>query len=940
MKKIIIILLSVLIITAGSPVITFAHVEDLYFHEAFVKHGSVIIISDAYTGKILHANKAASDFYGYSIAELETMSIQDLNTLSMEEMDERLQDISEGDRHDFILEHRLANGEVRTVEVKSYPYTNGNQKLVIGIVNDITRKTKLEKEESVLITVLLILIALLCGVSLLLFRKSAQLRAQHAEISGHNELRKTFIDSYDNLIYLKDENLKYIFCNKGFTAFFNKKESDILGHEDSEFSDTGFSELQRKSDFEVLKMKTVREEINWNNRIYRITKFPVKLASGYYGVGAYIDDVTEATMSKRMVEKNLHRSQILVDVMSTNFNTAEEQLDYTLNEALKLTESKLGYIYLYDEESREFTLNSWSRDVMDECRIEDKKTKYQLDKTGLWGEVIRQRKPIVVNDFRAPNPMKKGYPKGHVQLTRFMSVPVFIEDKIVAVVGLANKDYDYDNNDVYQVIALMNGVWHAKERREALVDLAIERNKFLQTLISIGDAVLVVDMEGRVTMLNRAAEKLTGWITDEAFGRDYREVFVLSHEDERCSINDPIADVMKTDTVQELGNHAVLTSKSGKKYYIEDSAAPIKDDKDNSIGIVLVFRDVTEKKEQRRRIEYLSFHDSMTGLYNRMFFEEELKRLDTARNLPLSIIVCDMNGLKLTNDIFGHEAGDLLLRKLAEVFKKVCRADDIIARVGGDEFTILLPRTTEEDAMVIIDRVRSQFSKERVKAIKGSVSMGCSTKTNMDTDILLTLRVAEERMYAAKTTDREDVKATTIGTIVETLHKSSPKEAEHSTNVSGICESIGMAMGLSEVKIRKVKEAGYLHDIGKIVISEKLANKYSDLTDQEQKELAQHPITGYRILNSFDNTLDLAESILAHHEKWDGSGYPKGLKGMEIPLSARIIAVADRYDVMTSKQGQLSSEAALGELEKKAGTEFDPIVVNAFVKIMAQKSYA
>ena len=117
------------------------------------------------------------------------------------------------------------------------------------------------------------------------------------------------------------------------------------------------------------------------------------------------------------------------------------------------------------------------------------------------------------------------------RLTRFISVPVIIDGKIVAVVGFANKEYDYDDNDVYQIIALMNGVWNAKERREALDELAIERSRFFQTLISIGDGVLVVDLDGKVTMLNKAAEKLTGWSTEEAVGRHYKEVFVLSHED-------------------------------------------------------------------------------------------------------------------------------------------------------------------------------------------------------------------------------------------------------------------------------------------------------------------------------------------------------------------------------------------------------------------------
>ena len=199
----------------------------------------------------------------------------------------------------------------------------------------------------------------------------------------------------------------------------------------------------------------------------------------------------------------------------------------------------------------------------------------------------------------------------------------------------ANKNGDYDVSDVYEMTLLMNGIWNSVERITAQEKLAYERNKYFQILISIGDGVMVVDRNGKVEMLNSVAEKLTGWSTSEASGRHYKEIFVLSHEQEGSTINDPIEDVFETGIIQELGNHAVLTSRDGTKYYLEDSAAPIKDEQNIIVGVVLVFRDITDKKKQREQIEYLSFHESLTGLYNRRFFEEELRRLDTERNLPL-----------------------------------------------------------------------------------------------------------------------------------------------------------------------------------------------------------------------------------------------------------------------------------------------------------------
>ncbi|MEL7568386.1 MAG: GAF domain-containing protein, partial [Dehalobacterium sp.] len=443
-------------------------------------------------------------------------------------------------------------------------------------------------------------------------------RTQTHKIKNFCEFHKTFMDLDNSLIYLKDENLKYILVNKAFENFYNKEAKEIIGYDDFDLNNEECAQRHRETDLAVIEKNTlVVEEVEWKNKIFNMKKFPVKLSNGKIGVGAYIKEITEEYYSKREKEKTLLRNSILMQVLNQRFKSTQEQLDYVLNESLKLTESKFGYIYLYREESRELILNSHSKDAMAECNIAKKQTLYQLEKTGIWGEVVRQKKPIMINDYAAPNLKKQGYPKGHVELTRFMSIPVIIDEKIVAVLGLANKEGDYNDNDIYQVTLLMNGVWNAIERREALVKLAVERNKYLLTLLSIGDGVMVVDKNGKVEMLNQLAEKMTGWAMEEAVGKHYKEVFVLSHENEELTINDPIEGVLTTNARQELGNHAMLTSRNGKKYYLEDSAAPIKDDQDHIIGVVLVFRDVTEKKEQREKIKYLSFHDSLTGLYNR-----------------------------------------------------------------------------------------------------------------------------------------------------------------------------------------------------------------------------------------------------------------------------------------------------------------------------------
>ena len=334
-----------------------------------------------------------------------------------------------------------------------------------------------------------------------------------------------------------------------------------------------------------------------------------------------------------------------------------------------------------------------------------------------------------------------------------------------------------------------------------------------------------------------------------------------------------------------------------------------------------------ELRETVENIKYLSFHDSLTGLYNRMYFEQELKKIDAKGSLPVSIIFGDVNGLKLTNDIFGHAAGDELLKKSAEILNKVCRKEDVVARVGGDEFAIILPNTDANAANKIVARIKKELSKEHIDAIKCSMAMGYDTKTSMDQDLVRTMENAEDGMYKEKTLNQKNVDSDMINTIIETLHSKSPREKQHSINVSELCYNLGQFMKLKKTEVKKLKEAGFLHDIGKIVIKEDMLNKKH-----------QHPVVGYRILNLFEETLDFAEGVLSHHERWDGTGYPKRLKGEEIPMLARIITVAEFYDARTNplNKNAMSKEEALEEMKKLSGTKFDPKILDNFVSLMNQ----
>ncbi len=351
-------------------------------------------------------------------------------------------------------------------------------------------------------------------------------------------------------------------------------------------------------------------------------------------------------------------------------------------------------------------------------------------------------------------------------------------------------------------------------------------------------------------------------------------------------------------------------------------------------GVLAIARNITHQHLYQKQIEYLSYHDQLTGLHNRRSFEYNLKQLDREENLPLCIIMADVNGLKLVNDSFGHKAGDILLTKFAKILKESSSTQEMIFRIGGDEFVILIPNCNQEQADEFVDKMKETCDLETVNAIRLSVSFGWDIKNHVNEDINTVLKSAEDFMYKKKLFEGPSMRGRTISLIVNTLHEKNRREEQHSRRVAELCEKLAMNLNMTEDKIKEIKNAGLLHDIGKIAISENLLNKPGKLTTEELEEVRRHPEIGYRILCSANEMTDIAEYVLSHHERWDGGGYPRGLSGEEIPLQARMIAIADTFDAMTSIRSYrdpVSEEDAARELMKYAGTQFDPELVHCFV---------
>ncbi|ADY55501.1 diguanylate cyclase and metal dependent phosphohydrolase [Syntrophobotulus glycolicus DSM 8271] len=478
-------------------------------------------------------------------------------------------------------------------------------------------------------------------------------------------------------------------------------------------------------------------------------------------------------------------------------------------------------------------------------------------------------------------------------------------------------------------------IFDVSDREEYRGELYREKELLRTTLQSIGDGVVTTDSAGRITSLNSVAQELTGWKNSEAKGKYFSEVFILQNEETGAPAENLVRKVLETGRIIGLANHTELIDRKGRPVPIADSAAPIKTEDGEISGVVMVFRDISNERDQNRQIRFLSYHDYLTGLYNRRYMEEAMILLDTDRNLPLSVVMGDVNGLKITNDVFGHEAGDNLLRHIARLFEKNCRREDIIARWGGDEFVVIMPRTGLDEADQIIRRIKRDHVEMDESGLRLSLSLGCAVRDTMDRSIRAVLREAEGNMYQQKLLDGKSSRNAIINTLLATLYEKSMETEGHAKRMETQCHCIGRSLQLSSKELDELSLLAVLHDIGKVAVNPAILKKPGQLTAEEWAEMKRHPEIGYRIAQATPELANVADFILSHHERWDGKGYPRGLREKEIPLLCRILAVTDAYDAMTNDRvyrKAKSSEEALSELEGNAGTQFDPEIVRLFIQ--------
>ncbi|MGM0369364.1 MAG: PAS domain S-box protein [Bacillota bacterium] len=445
--------------------------------------------------------------------------------------------------------------------------------------------------------------------------------------------------------------------------------------------------------------------------------------------------------------------------------------------------------------------------------------------------------------------------------------------------------------------------------------------------------VVITDCDGRIEYVNPNFTEVTGYEFEEVKGKNpkiLKSGYTSAEE---------YQELWETITSEEEWKGELYNQKKNGDFYWElASISAVKDKQGNITNYIKIAKDITERKLKEEKIKYMNYHDDLTGLHNRKFYKKKLAEIDKNKKLPISIIIGDLNGLKITNDVFGHQVGDKLLKEVAQILKKSTREDDIIARWGGDEFGIILPQTSQKVVNRIIERIKMNCNTSDFEPISPYIALGSATKTKAKQNLEEIFKKAEDKMYQDKQEQKKSAENPFLQKLVANTKGANYNVLKNMIKLVTIDHDTKDRLNISDHEIENLFLLAKYNDIGQVTISKEILNKEGVLTKREWIKLKKHPEIGYDIAKNFQELKPISNCILHHHERWDGTGYPEGLAQKEIPLLARLIYILDSLDGLTSPRlcrfdrftfytETFSEVEALEVIKGYAGSFFDPQLV-------------
>lgn len=1061
--------------------------EEQHMANLFERHGSVMLIIDPNTGAIERANKAAAEFYGYPAEELEKMRIQDINMLTPEEVVQEMKLAAVEERNYFNFQHLLASGDIRHVEVYSYPVQWEGKTKLYSIIHDVTPRLEAEQalyKTTIFIFVFGIVTVILTAIALLLHHK---VKTRNKTLSERKEAEEALSIANKNMTTVLENSLfgVAIIDKKRTIRWVNpvvcklagvESPDQIIGSQCSEYLcpaeqhecpildkgqklDNSERILRRSDGLTIPILKSVTEimfegeevlletfidisDRNQAEEALREREHRFNLAINGTGAGlwdwdmvtdtvffserwkamlGYTDDEVENAFSGwqklwhpddvEKIEKALqdhldgktekyeieHRARHK-DGSWCNILTRGDLIKDDQGKPVRWVGTNLDLTHIKKMEEERSASETKYRDLIENMS----EIIYTLDKTAKISYVSHSIEPIL--GYKPEELINKTFAESSIIHPDDLAGRFENFSKVMAG-GKVTSDYRFigkagqvvwvktSARPIFvdgQVTGLQGVLIDITERKQAEEALA-RRLAFEEMLVRVSSNFVSLPPELIDDGINFALKSVGEYFeVDRSYlyrfsegGKTYSnthlwckegiEGYYKKNQDFPVNLTPwwvgelksgrliNIADVIQMPAEAALDQADFLSEQiksiftmpltlEGKVFgcFGFDTVNEQRNWTAEQVDLLQIVAELITgaiaRHDADRQIRVLSFHDQLTGIYNRRYFEHEMERLDRSREHPIAVISADIDGLKLVNDTLGHRIGDRFLQTGAEVLKSALRASDVLARVGGDEFALLLPRTGKAEAGMLVNRIRRQVEEYNLaeEGLPLSISLGLAVSESDDYTLEETYRMADNNMYTDKLQQGKKARAEIVSALLASLFGHGNLAEGDRDQVQALAIRLGQVLNLKEERLTRLALLGQVYDLGKVglpdnLLHHRMLGKVGELSEAEREAIHRHPETGYRIATASPELLGVADYILMHHENYDGSGYPQGIKSDSIPVENRILSIAIAYSAMTNPRPYaktLTHEEALAELKRCAGSQFDPELVKAFAGLM------
>jgi diguanylate cyclase (GGDEF)-like protein len=602
----------------------------------------------------------------------------------------------------------------------------------------------------------------------------------------------------------------------------------------------------------------------------------------------------------------------------------DDFLKIVVKKMMIMSGAQYGYIYLLNKNDDSMTAKIIEGFSVDEIKISVKKGE------GIIGKVWESGEAVIVPKYQEWEERLRG--PIYKLLRTGIGIPLKAEGRVIGVLSMnytVEHIFDKEELQMLESFAELTSISLGNLFLYEALQVSQHRNQML--IDALPDSIYQLDQYGTVLTYKEGKEFSSRVNMKEKIGAKLEDVLMMENTG---ILSKKIKEALLTGDIQlfEYQYQDAETTRYQEVRIIANSAREV----------IAIVRDITNRKDMEDKLQYYALHDRMTGLYNRVYFEEKLQEVNECCQFPIGIVICDIDGLKLVNDTFGHQAGDKLLVSAAAIIKKCFLGIAEVARVGGDEFAVIVYNLSSVEIEDICHRIRQSVSefRETNTKIPLSISIGFSVTTDPKQNIAEVFKVADDNMYREKLHSSQSIRSSIVHTLSKALGVRDFVADGHTDRLQSLVIKLAIAVGLQDSKLPNLRLLSRFHDVGKVGIPDHILFKPGRLLDDELVIMKRHCEIGYRIAQSSGELAPIADWILKHQEWWNGQGYPLGIQALEIPLACRILSIVDAYDAMTNDRPYrkaMKHEDAIAELEQCSGTQFDPNLVPIFKQILTSE---